>query len=84
MLPTITVDDEKCGGAYFCRKCVVVCPTHVLGLGTRVGVKKYIETDPQYFVVRAVYLNKCSGCMDCVKVCPNDAIQVSFNEGGVT
>lgn len=81
MLPTITVDDEKCGGAYLCRKCVTICPTHVLGLGTSVGVQKYRETDPQYFVVRGVYLNKCTGCMDCVNVCPNNAIQVTFDQG---
>ena len=82
MLPTITVDDEKCGDPLSCRKCLLICPTHVLGLGTSVGVKKYRETDPQYFVVRGVRFDKCTGCMDCVEVCPNNAIQVSFSEGG--
>jgi len=51
-------------------------------LGTSVGVQKYRETNPQYFVVRGVRFDKCTGCMDCVEVCPNNAIQVSFNEGG--
>ncbi|MBE0416016.1 MAG: 4Fe-4S binding protein [Dehalococcoidia bacterium] len=25
--------------------------------------------------------DKCTGCMQCAEVCPNDAIQVSFNGG---
>ena len=78
MLPTITVDDEKCGGAYSCRKCIVACPMHVLGLGTSVGVQKYREVDPQWFVVRGVRLDKCTVCGDCMSVCPNDAIEVSL------
>ena len=79
MLPTISVDDAKCGGAYLCRRCVLACPMHVLGLGTSVGVKKYREVDPQRFVVRGVWVDKCTVCRDCVEVCPNDAIQVSLS-----
>ena len=82
MLPTIAVDDEKCGDPLSCRRCLLICPTHVLGLGTDVGVQKYRETVPEHFVVRGVRFDMCTGCMDCVEVCPRGAIQVSFNEGG--
>ena len=78
MLPTITVDDKKCTAPLACRKCLLVCPTHVLGLGTKVGPRKFQEIDPGQFVVAGVRFEKCTGCMDCVNVCPESAIQVSF------
>jgi NADH-quinone oxidoreductase subunit I len=81
MLATITIDDEKCKDPLSCRKCLVICPMHVLGLGTNVPTRKFQETDPEHFIVRGVRLEKCTGCMDCVEVCPQNAIQVSFSGG---
>jgi NAD-dependent dihydropyrimidine dehydrogenase PreA subunit len=78
MLPTITVDEKKCPYPLNCRKCLLICPTHVLGLGTRVGPRKFKEIDKDQFLVAGVRFEKCSGCMDCVKVCPQNAIQVTF------
>jgi len=78
MLPTITIDDKKCNDPLACRKCLLVCPTHVLGLGTKVGPRKFQEIDPSQFIVDGVRFEKCTGCMDCVTVCPKSAIQVSF------
>jgi ferredoxin len=81
MLPIVTVDDQKCADPLSCRKCLLICPTRVLGLGTDVPVQKYRETDPEHFVVRGVRVDKCTGCLDCVEVCPQNAIQVSFSGG---
>ncbi len=78
MLPTITVDYKKCLDPLSCRKCLLICPTHVLGLGTRVGPRKFKEIYRSQFLVAGVRFEKCSGCMDCVNGCPNNAIQVSF------
>jgi len=78
MLPNITVNNKKCTGPLSCRKCLLICPTHVLGLGTKVGPKKHQEIDPSQFIVAGVRFEKCTGCMDCVNVCPKSAIQVSF------
>jgi NAD-dependent dihydropyrimidine dehydrogenase PreA subunit len=78
MLPTITVDYEKCNDPLSCRKCLLVCPEHVLGLGTSVGPQKYKEIDPHHFIVAGVRFEKCTGCMDCVNLCPKNAITVSF------
>ncbi len=82
MLPTIAVTDEKCPDALSCRKCLLVCPEHVLGLGTDVGVRKFRETDAEHFVVRGVRVDMCTGCLDCVEVCPQGAIRVILSEGG--
>lgn len=78
MLPTITVDDKKCHDPLDCSKCLLICPTHVLGLGTKVGPRKFQEIDPSQFIVAGVRFEKCTVCMDCVNVCPKSAIQVSF------
>ena len=81
MLATITVDDEKCNDPLSCCKCLLVCPSHVLGLGTSVGPKKFKEIEPEHFILRGVRFDKCTGCMECVEVCPKNAIQVSFDGG---
>ena len=78
-LPTILVDDEKCNDPLSCRRCLLVCPTRVLGLGTSVGPEKFKEIDPRHFVVRGVRYQFCTGCEMCVEACPTDAIQISFN-----
>ncbi len=78
-LPTILVDDEKCQDPLTCRKCLLVCPTRVLGLGTSVGPEKFKEIDRHRFVVRGVRYQFCTGCLKCVEVCPTDAIQISFD-----
>ena len=78
MLPKITVDNKKCKDPLSCRKCLLICPAHVLGLGTKVGPQKFQEIDPSQFIVSGVRFEKCTGCMDCVNICPQSAVQVSF------
>jgi NADH-quinone oxidoreductase subunit I len=81
MLPTISINDNKCQDPLVCRKCLLVCPTRILGLGTSVGPQKYRETDPSRFIVRGVRYQFCTMCMKCVDVCPHDAIKVSLDQG---
>jgi len=78
MLPTIAVDDKKCHDPLSCRKCLLICPAHVLGIGTTVGPRKFQEIDPSQFVVSGVRFDKCTGCLECVNICPEGAIHVSF------
>jgi NADH-quinone oxidoreductase subunit I len=81
MLPEILVDDAKCPNPLACRKCLLICPTRVLGLGTKVGPQKYREIDPSHFVVRGVRYQHCTICMKCVEVCPEGAIQIAYPAG---
>ncbi len=78
-LATILVDDEKCDDPFSCRRCLLICPSSALGLGTSVGPEKYKEIDPHHFVVRGVRFQFCTGCLKCVEVCPTDAIEISFD-----
>ncbi|MGQ9572150.1 MAG: 4Fe-4S binding protein [Dehalococcoidia bacterium] len=81
MLPRIVVDDAKCPDALACRKCLLICPTRVLGLGTDVGPQKYQELEPEHFIVRGVREQFCTACMKCAEVCPYGAIQVVVDRG---
>ena len=81
MLPTIQVNDDKCPDPLACRKCLLTCPTRVLGLGTNIAPKKYRETPPGNFIVRGVRFQACTVCMKCVEICPNGAIQVTLDRG---
>ena len=81
MLPVIHVDDSKCPDPLACRRCLLACPTRVLGLGTNVAPKKYQETEPSHYIVRGVRFQACTACMKCVAICPNGAIQVTADRG---
>lgn len=81
MIPTIAVDDNKCQDPLVCRKCLLACPSRILGLGTNVGPRKYQETDPSHFVVRGVRYQLCTMCMKCVDACPRDAIRITLDQG---
>ncbi len=76
-LPEITIEKEKCRTPIECRKCLIVCPTAVLSLRVE-RVERFKETEPEGYGLYAKYRGSCSGCMDCVKICPNSAISISF------
>lgn len=80
-VPDIIVSDEKCPDPLSCRKCLLVCPTRVLGLGTSVAPQKFRETEPTHFIVRGVRYQVCTVCQKCVEVCPTGAIQVILDRG---
>jgi len=50
----------------------------VLGVGTKVGPKKYQEIDRHFFIVAGVRFDRCTGCMECVEICPKGALKVNF------
>ena len=79
MLPNITIDDTRCTDPLSCRICLLLCPTRVLGLGTKVSPLKFRETEPKNFIVRGVRFLHCTACMDCVAACPQQAIAVTYN-----
>jgi len=75
MLPLIEIDRSKCTTPFECKRCLQVCPQAVFAVApTR--VERFRETDPEDYEVQAVFRDKCVACMDCVKVCPKDALRV--------
>ena len=78
--PTITIDHEKCTVPFACKKCMMACPTAVFTVAA-VKVEKGRETDPNEpgsFMAGVSHRDKCSGCDECIEVCPEDAITITF------
>ncbi len=74
----ITVDHEKCKGPFDCKQCLNVCRSAVF-MVMPIKVERGKETDktePGTFQVFPFFIDKCTGCMDCVKICPVNALKV--------
>lgn len=80
MLPRIVIDKEKCKGLA-CVKCLAICPTRVLVVTIKGPIPKSTMRRPEDFTIMENRPHRCIGCMDCVKVCPENCIQV-FLDGG--
>ncbi|MBT8342587.1 MAG: 4Fe-4S binding protein [Desulfatitalea sp.] len=83
-IPYIEWDGEKCQTPMACKKCVEICPTMVFRSGFyKVRYVRGKESDihkPGNYRITPDWLNKCIGCMECVKICPVDALKVEFRE----
>ncbi|MHB1651711.1 MAG: 4Fe-4S binding protein [Desulfitobacteriaceae bacterium] len=77
MIAQIDINYDLCQDPLQCRQCLSFCPTVVFVCGPT-KIWKYRETDPKEYKVVARYLDKCSGCGDCQKVCPTGALKLSF------
>jgi NADH-quinone oxidoreductase subunit I len=78
----LEIDREKCQIPFDCKKCIVECPQMVFTVGA-VKVEKFKETDPKEpgtYHLNAFYMDKCSGCGDCVAVCPEEAIKITTED----
>jgi len=81
----ITIDHSKChSGASTdprdCRRCLYVCDPAVLLLHPTLEDHPDPH-NPEIWRIDAIWLSKCTGCMKCVKECPEQSIMV---EPGVT
>ncbi|HZK85248.1 MAG TPA: 4Fe-4S dicluster domain-containing protein [Desulfosporosinus sp.] len=77
MIAQIGIDYTLCKDPLVCRQCLSVCPSVVFVCGP---TKKWKgrETETSEYRIVGRYFDKCSGCGDCVKVCPTDAIHIEF------
>ena len=80
--PTIEIDHSKCTIPFACKKCLEICPQAVFQTHG-IKVEKGRETDPNEpgsYSLTVAYQDKCTGCDDCIEVCPEDAITITFPE----
>ena len=80
--PKITIDLEKCTVPFLCKKCLQICPEAILHV-TRVMAKekRLEEMDPRIdgnYVLFTPRRDKCTGCNQCIDVCPVDAIKIEI------
>ncbi|PIP48169.1 MAG: 4Fe-4S ferredoxin [Chloroflexi bacterium CG07_land_8_20_14_0_80_45_17] len=75
MMPQIEIDKKKCTTPYECKKCLQICPQAVFAVAPT-KIERFKETDPEDYEVQAVFRDKCTVYMDCVKACPTGAVTV--------
>ena len=78
--PKITIDYSKCTTPFDCKRCLRTCPNAVFMVWA-VKSERGKETDkeePGAYRVAPWFRDRCTGCMDCVKVCPVKAITVKM------
>jgi len=78
--PKIEVNQELCTVPWLCKKCLLACTQSVLEVRA-VRPERGKETDPRIpgtYVLGAGWRFKCTGCNDCIDVCPVDAITITW------
>ncbi len=71
----VKVDRERCGNALDCMICVHKCPRQSL-MAKIEGLRLSKTEKVKYRYVFQLFPSRCDGCGDCVKLCPNNAIQL--------
>ncbi len=78
----ISINTSKCPKPMLCKICLEICPEQVLQvlpMGIVRGVE-YSFDDAQKYWLRAEWMDRCIGCMECVNECPQNAIAIEFPE----
>lgn len=76
----IEIDRTKCTIPFACKKCLRGCLQSVFSVAA-IKVLRGRETDPNEpgsYALHAPHRDKCTGCNDCIELCPEDAITISF------
>lgn len=82
--PSITIDHDKCPTPMACRKCAQICPQAVFYLDRAVPMERLVEfdvNDPGKYTLSTMCQYACTGCNDCIDVCPADAIEIAWEQG---
>ena len=81
MFPEISFNMDVCLGALDCAKCLQACSPHVMRCYPAMA-EGHAQTSEDWIPI-ATFPSLCTGCMDCVKVCPKageGAIKVEFKK----
>lgn len=71
----ITIDYSRCRSPLDCAKCAVACPEAVFVMKPT-KIEKFKETRSDDYRLFALYDMMCTGCMRCVDVCPENALEI--------
>ena len=80
--PKIEIDHSKCTVPFLCKKCRLICPQVVFSVNS-VRTERLKETDPREpgnYRLDTGPRFKCTGCNECIDVCPVDAITIIWSD----
>ncbi len=77
----ITIDYSVCGDGNKvdprdCAKCMQACKPAVFLLHQTLGAKEEDPCDPKKWRITPLWTSLCNRCMECVRICPENAIDV--------
>ena len=79
-IPRIEIDHARCTVPFLCKKCLRICPQAVF-IVDAVKVERFRETDSKETGNYKLWTEsrfKCTGCNQCIEVCPVDAITITW------
>ncbi len=82
LAPKIDIDQSRCTTPFDCKKCLTACALAVFRVKP-VNMKRGEETNkkaPGSYKLDVTFRDMCTGCLDCVKVCPNNALTITLPE----
>jgi len=71
----IKISREKCKNPLECALCLRICPTAVFYAYPQ-KFNMFEETPSEEYVLTPRFKLLCTVCYECVKVCPNNAIEI--------
>lgn len=80
LYPKIEIDYTKCTTPFACKLCLRACPQGVFAV-TNVRERKLTEEDPNKpgtYKAWARCFEMCTGCEDCIRVCPVNALKITY------
>lgn len=70
----IQIDTQACGDPLDCRLCLDRCPEKVFATYPRRRREPGVKAGD--YVIFPMFASQCTGCMECVTFCPQQAISV--------
>ena len=71
----IRINSQACRDPLDCRVCLENCPERVFGTYPRQRRVPGVRAGD--WVIFPMFISQCTGCMECVNLCPETAISVA-------
>jgi NAD-dependent dihydropyrimidine dehydrogenase PreA subunit len=73
----VKIDNSKCLGPLKCKKCLQVCPAACFTCYPKNRERGKMCDE---WLLTAAYVDQCSGCGECEKICPNGALELVMSQ----
>jgi NADH-quinone oxidoreductase subunit I len=80
LAPKIDIDYVKCKTPFDCKKCLVICPQAIFDVRPMMMKRgeELNKREPGTYKLFTAWRDRCTGCMDCVNICPVGALKITI------